>query len=1193
MKKAFRFLPIALCALTLAACAKEIPMEEEPQGVNITINTGEDGTKTYIEYDDVNHKYVPRWNNGNKVGVFVDAIASNAKAPQSVLNNTAADGASASFTGTVDGLALGEHTVYAFYPAAAFSAAADGKVVGLSIPEIQRPTATSFDPAADVLVGEPYDFTYSGSDVVLDQFQFRRVGAIVKLVVTDGTAGGTISSDLIHSVTVTTNMANGAFTGRYKYDFTNKKAYHNNGGVNEHISPSSKSVTADVSSSPLAIGAPIYVIVNPQVLTSGSKLTFSVSTDKHDIVREAILPSNVTLAGGGMVAWTVNVQDSDQIDTAAQEPTQNGWHLVRKASWLNAGDRIVITDANSQKGLGVEGGSSPKYRTSVSVTGSDGKLTSVGDAIQLVLEAGSEDDSFALKDGDDYLNWTSGNSLTTTASKDASASWTVTIGAGGEASIVNAGDATRTIMYNAGSPRFACYTSGQTGTKIYKLYNLPALADLSITLTPDHANGKVTVTWTDVANATNYAVECTGEATQNIAPGVEQTEFTGLDYNTEYTITVTASAEGYSSSSDTKSITLIDPTGKSVAANKTDIWDVVSAGVTNAVENGVYSLTNAMDSDLTVVPDNTVVTAASVSGGALTYTVSENTGAARDGSVSITADGGNTVVINIHQRAGSTIKYVKVTNTSDITDGDTYLVVNEAASVALTGSETVAADIKAGTSVTISGGEIAASSEMDAIAITIVADANSGHVLRTASGYYIYNTSNTKNGFSANTGLTTANKYAVTLAIDGDGNADITAAGSYLRWNSGSSIFNFYKADTYLNQAPVQLYKRSAQAASNGTITSISHSDVGEAGANLSASFTDVWVSYAPQDAGFRIGLAENALSETVYTDDLLNSASGIFSATVMSLTASTTYYYQAFMTVWNGSAYVEITSSIQSFTTSAVQSHPAPATGWLELPSSAGAADFCGTTYGSGGSNPANRNYSFNYSYSRYASLWVAYPLSGSHKTGTAKTSSWRYYPGIPESKQVKIVSNSYGTMYCDNTYSRGHQCPNASRKSDSQMNMQTYYSINQTPQRQENFNGSIWGSLEGAVRSLVTSATDTVYVATGPVYQTVGGNEPVNYLTGAAGKNANPASLPIPNYFWKAILKVKRNGSGEITNAKAIGFWFQHKDYAKNTPYSDYAVSVDYIEQLTGFDLFTNLPDDIEATAESNTSWSSFQSF
>ena len=58
------------------------------------------------------------------------------------------------------------------------------------------------------------------------------------------------------------------------------------------------------------------------------------------------------------------------------------------------------------------------------------------------------------------------------------------------------------------------------------------------------------------------------------------------------------------------------------------------------------------------------------------------------------------------------------------------------------------------------------------------------------------------------------------------------------------------------------------------------------------------------------------------------------------------------------------------------------------------------------------------------------------------------------------------------------------------------------------------------------------------------------------------------------------------------AIGFWFEHRTYTNET-FTSYAVSVDEIERLTGFDLFTNLPDGVEATAEANDNWTTFQSF
>ena len=334
---------------------------------------------------------------------------------------------------------------------------------------------------------------------------------------------------------------------------------------------------------------------------------------------------------------------------------------------------------------------------------------------------------------------------------------------------------------------------------------------------------------------------------------------------------------------------------------------------------------------------------------------------------------------------------------------------------------------------------------------------------------------------------------------------------------------------------------------------------------------------------------------QTVFTNDLLDSAAREFTADVNGLEMSTTYYYQAFMTVSDGNGgYTEIVSNtIGQFTTT--DHVPAAPTGWLELPATSGNEDYVGVFYGSGGTTEEYRNYSYNYSYTYYASLWTAYPLTKALKTGDASTGSWRFNPNIATNKQVSITKNSYGTMYGNDTYSRGHQCPNADRKSDDTMNLQTYYATNQTPQIQTNFNQGIWSALEEAERALVTTDSDVVYVVTGPAYQTVGGSETIHYLTGATGKNANPTQLPIPNYYWKAFLKVKWDGN-QVTSASAIGFWFEHRTYTSGS-YSDYAVSVDYIEQMTGFDLFVNLPGTnttgIERTAEANTSWSDFQSF
>jgi endonuclease G len=83
----------------------------------------------------------------------------------------------------------------------------------------------------------------------------------------------------------------------------------------------------------------------------------------------------------------------------------------------------------------------------------------------------------------------------------------------------------------------------------------------------------------------------------------------------------------------------------------------------------------------------------------------------------------------------------------------------------------------------------------------------------------------------------------------------------------------------------------------------------------------------------------------------------------------------------------------------------------------------------------------------------------------------------------------------------------------------------------------------------------------------------------------------VPIPNYYYKVLLKVRRSG-GTVTAASAIGFWFTHEAHSGEN-WQNFAVSVDEIEQKTGFNFFANLPPSVEASAETNTNWNTFRNF
>ena len=267
------------------------------------------------------------------------------------------------------------------------------------------------------------------------------------------------------------------------------------------------------------------------------------------------------------------------------------------------------------------------------------------------------------------------------------------------------------------------------------------------------------------------------------------------------------------------------------------------------------------------------------------------------------------------------------------------------------------------------------------------------------------------------------------------------------------------------------------------------------------------------------------------------------------------------------------------------------PATGrsWLELPSDHYAeAEHCFTHYAQMQGRP-QRNYTFLYDEDTYTSCWVAYPLCAAHTT-QGREEVWGFDPKI-NTKHQTSVAKGYGASrptenYPKNFYARGHQLPNADRNGVPQMQAQTYYSTNMTPQLQYGFNGGIWAKLEAAVRSAVPQ-DDTLYVVTGAAFRKFNEN-----LAAARIVNKNDGkSLPVPNYYWKAVLKVKRSG-GQIKDAMAIGFWLPHKDL-KGHSYADYAVSVEQIQQWTGFDFFVNLPDEKEKPAETNQSWQAFLYF
>ena len=233
----------------------------------------------------------------------------------------------------------------------------------------------------------------------------------------------------------------------------------------------------------------------------------------------------------------------------------------------------------------------------------------------------------------------------------------------------------------------------------------------------------------------------------------------------------------------------------------------------------------------------------------------------------------------------------------------------------------------------------------------------------------------------------------------------------------------------------------------------------------------------------------------------------------------------------------------------------------WLDLPEVITDANTQFVAHFANVGGKEYRNFSMLYDKKEHIAHWIAYPMHSFYtKKNVSRTDKWAYDPEVDTQYQTNL-SSSYGSMN-GVTYSRGHQVASSDRLVSKEMNWETFYYTNMTPQDAD-FNSAAWNKLEQWVQGKVVS--DTLYVVTGAVLKTVGGSETVKYIKNTA----------IPNYYYKVMMKRKGDGF------TAIGFWYDHKKNSDGVS-TKYAKSVREIENLTGYNFFANVPRDKQDAME-----------
>jgi endonuclease G len=211
---------------------------------------------------------------------------------------------------------------------------------------------------------------------------------------------------------------------------------------------------------------------------------------------------------------------------------------------------------------------------------------------------------------------------------------------------------------------------------------------------------------------------------------------------------------------------------------------------------------------------------------------------------------------------------------------------------------------------------------------------------------------------------------------------------------------------------------------------------------------------------------------------------------------------------------------------------------------------------------------FALSYSEEHEMASWVAHILSKEVAEGrTGRTNDFRVDPkvstGSAEEKDYFLTSKGTDgeTEYDGFGYDRGHLAPSADFRWNQKALSETYYYSNMTPQHPD-FNRGIWAELEANIREYVIENDVDLYVVTGPVL--------TNDLP-KVERSVNGMSLP--RFHFKVIL--------DQENRKAIGFIMPNMLCEK--PIEAYAASVDKIEETTGLDFYSSLPDELDSLVES----------
>jgi endonuclease G len=207
----------------------------------------------------------------------------------------------------------------------------------------------------------------------------------------------------------------------------------------------------------------------------------------------------------------------------------------------------------------------------------------------------------------------------------------------------------------------------------------------------------------------------------------------------------------------------------------------------------------------------------------------------------------------------------------------------------------------------------------------------------------------------------------------------------------------------------------------------------------------------------------------------------------------------------------------------------------------------------------------------------WVSWHLSDEWIGTLTRVDTFRPDPAVP--------SDWYRVQAFDFTgsgFDRGHMVPNADRDKETSIpiNQATFLMSNMLAQAPDNNQGP-WAALEGYLRTLLPA--DEIYIVAGGAGIGGSGSEGGVTMTLADGH------VTVPAYTWKAALVIPKDDGDDIArvscSSRTIAVIMPNTQGIRNDPWENFLTTVDAVESLSGYNLFSNLPEPIQRCVEAGT--------